>query len=91
MFVGDMPGPTSLGDTCPDNDFSDSGSTSWVSDGPSSGELGWSTGFCGYTGPVECDAYSGYDDWVCSLLDDDESFVSVPCLSKQLEVLSRWR
>ena len=77
MFSDYMPASASgPGETCPDNTSPDSGSITSTGVANSTGNLGWSSGFCGYTGPIECDAYSEEDVWVCTDLNSDYSVVS---------------
>ena len=77
MFSGYMAASTTPPTTCPTNPFSDSGSITTTGQLDSSGNLGWSTGFCGNSDGIECNAYSGYDDWVCADLVTGEAVVSI--------------
>lgn len=77
MFVGYMAASTTPPTTCAENPYSDSGSITSTGVQNSSGNLGWSTGFCGNSDGIECNAYSDSDDWVCSDLTTAESIVSL--------------
>lgn len=81
-----MPASTSgPGEICPSNETPDSGSITSTGVQNSTGNLGWSTGFCGNTDPIECNAYSGEDVWGCSDLTTGDSWVS-PYYSFRCEV-----